>query len=172
MLFEPRVLEDERGVFFETFNDRVFREVTGLDVTFVQDNQSVSRRGVLRGMHYQVRQRQGKLVRVVAGKIFDVAVDMRRDSPTFGNWASVTLSASNRRMFWIPAGFAHGFLALAPSTVLYKTTDYYLPDAERCLLWNDPAVGIKWPIDRIGVDGPLLSGKDLRGRPLDGAEPM
>jgi dTDP-4-dehydrorhamnose 3,5-epimerase len=160
LVLEPRVFGDERGFFLESYNQRVFREAAGIDANFVQDNHSRSARNVLRGLHYQLRQAQGKLVRVVAGEIFDVAVDLRRSSPRYGRWMGLHLSAENKRMLWIPAGFAHGFLALSDSTaVLYKTTDYYAPEHERCVLWNDPDIGIDWPL----TGAPLVSEKDSRG---------
>src|SRR5690606_1839561 len=150
-LLEPRKFGDSRGYFFESYNQRVFEDLTGATVSFVQDNQSCSARGVLRGLHYQIRQPQGKLVRVLAGAIYDVAVDLRRDSPTFGQSVGFELSAENNLAAWIPAGFAHGFLSLADgSVVLYKATDFYAPAHERTLLWSDPALGIDWPIDRVG----------------------
>ena len=167
LLLEPKVFGDARGFFFEAYNRRTFREATGLDVDFVQDNQSQSVRNVLRGLHYQVRQAQGKLVSVIAGQIFDVAVDLRRSSPTFGKWVSVLLSAGTPRTIWVPPGFAHGFLVVSDQAlVLYKTTDYYAPEHERTLLWNDPALGIAWPLE----GEPLLSDKDRRGVPLARAE--
>ena len=166
-MLEPRVFGDDRGFFLESYNQRVFREITGINTTFVQDNHSRSARNVLRGLHYQIKQAQGKLVRVVAGEVFDVAVDLRRSSPRYGRWMGLHLSAENKRMMWIPAGFAHGFLALSESTeVLYKATDYYAPEHERCVMWNDPDIGIKWPI--AGV--PLVSEKDTRGVALKLAE--
>ncbi len=167
-ILEPKVFGDARGFFMESFNEKVFRELTGVTLPFVQDNHSRSSRGVLRGLHYQVRQPQGKLVRVVRGAVFDVAVDIRRASPSFGRWVGVELSEDNNRQLWVPPGFAHGFLVLTESAdFLYKTTDYYAPEHERCLLWNDPAVGVQWPT----VDGaPLLSGKDQAGLTLDRAE--
>ena len=164
ILLEPRVFGDDRGFFMETFNQRDFEAATGLRPDFVQDNHSRSQRGVLRGLHYQIRQPQGKLVRVVSGEIFDVAVDLRRRSPTFGRWLGCVLSADNKRQMWIPEGFAHGFLVLSESAdVLYKATDYYAPAHERCLAWNDPSVGIEWPLEGIQ---PLLSAKDQGGLPL------
>lgn len=167
LVFEPEVFADARGLFFESFNQRRFREATGLDLTFVQDNHSRSARGVLRGLHYQVRQAQGKLVRAVAGEVFDVAVDLRRSSPRFGRWTGERLSAQNLRMHWIPPGFAHGFLALSDTAdVAYKVTSYYAPEHERCLLWSDPALAIDWPLE----GEPLLSDRDRRGLPLAGAE--
>ncbi|MBC8023348.1 MAG: dTDP-4-dehydrorhamnose 3,5-epimerase [Burkholderiales bacterium] len=167
LVIEPAVFGDARGAFFESWNRRAFAKLAGHDVDFVQDNHSVSMRGVLRGLHYQVRQAQGKLVRVVAGEVFDVAVDLRRSSPTFGRWTGERLSASNRRMMWIPAGFAHGFLVLSDTAeFLYKTSDYYAPEHERTLLWNDPAVGVAWPLD----GEPVLKPKDAAGTPLATAE--
>jgi len=161
-VIEPKVFGDARGFFVETFRDVALREA-GLDVVFVQDNQSRSRRGVLRGLHYQLVQPQGKLVRVVAGEIFDVAVDLRRASPTFGQWAGMTLSAENKRMAWVPPGFAHGFYVVSESAeVLYKASDYYAPEHERSLLWNDSALAIAWPL----AGEPLLSEKDRKGLPL------
>jgi dTDP-4-dehydrorhamnose 3,5-epimerase len=161
LVLEPRVFGDERGFFLESYNQRVFREAAGIDANFVQDNHSRSVRNVLRGLHYQLRQAQGKLVRVVAGEIFDVAVDLRRSSPRYGCWMGLHLSADNKRMLWIPAGFAHGFLTLSDvAEVLYKATDYYAPAHERCVMWNDPDIGIDWPLAG-GV--PLVSEKDSRG---------
>ncbi len=166
-MLEPRVFGDDRGFFLESYNQRVFREITGVNATFVQDNHSRSARNVLRGFHYQLKQAQGKLVRVVAGEVFDVAVDLRRSSPRYGRWMGLNLSAENKRMMWIPAGFAHGFLALSESTeVLYKATDYYAPEHERCVMGNDPDIGIEWLI--AGV--PLVSEKDTRGVALKFAE--
>ena len=168
LLIEPRVFGDERGFFFESFNARAFREATGVALDFVQDNHSHSRRDVLRGIHYQVRQAQGKLVRAVSGEVFDVAVDLRRGSPTFGRWEGFRLSAENRRMLWVPPGFGHGFLVLSDSAdFLYKTTDYWAPEHERCLAWNDPEVGIDWP---LAGRAPVLSAKDAQGLPLARAE--
>ena len=163
LVLEPKVFGDARGFFMESFNACTFREVTGLDVAFVQDNHSRSQRGVLRGLHYQVKQPQGKLVRVVQGRVFDVAVDLRRGSPSFGKWYGVELSGENHRQFWVPPGFAHGFYVMSDSAdFLYKTTDYYAPEHERSLAWNDPTVGVAWPLD----GEPLLSAKDLAGKPL------
>ena len=163
LVLEPKVFGDSRGFFMESFNARTFRELTGLDVDFVQDNHSRSGKGVLRGLHYQIQQAQGKLVRVVRGSVFDVAVDLRRGSPTFGQWEGVELSEENQRQLWIPPGFAHGFLVTSDSAdFLYKTTDYYAPEHERSLLWNDPAVGVAWPLE----GAPLLSAKDVAGKPL------
>jgi len=171
-LIEPRKFGDSRGYFFESFNQRIFNELSGMSPPFVQDNQSRSTRGVLRGLHYQIRQPQGKLIRVLEGAIHDVAVDLRRDSPTFGKTASFVLSADNNLMAWIPAGFAHGFLALEDgSTVLYKASDFYAPAHERTLLWNDPALALDWPLGQVGGrDKVLVSEKDLVGKPLEQAE--
>lgn len=163
LILEPRIFGDERGFFFESFNARKFQQATGLDVAFVQDNHSRSARGVLRGLHYQIQQTQGKLVRVTQGCVFDVAVDIRKSSPTFGRWVGVELSAANYRQCWIPPGFAHGFLVLSESAdFLYKTTDYYAPEYEHCIRWNDPAINIQWPI----TAAPELSAKDAAGRLL------
>ena len=163
LILEPKLFGDNRGFFMESFNARTFRELTGLDVDFVQDNHSRSSKGVLRGLHYQIQQAQGKLVRVVRGSVFDVAVDLRRGSPTFGQWEGVELSEENQRQLWIPPGFAHGFLVTSDSAdFLYKTTDYYAPEHERSLLWNDPAVGVAWPLE----GEPLLSAKDVAGKVL------
>jgi dTDP-4-dehydrorhamnose 3,5-epimerase len=162
LLLRPRVFGDARGFFFESYNRKAFASL-GIDAEFVQDNHSRSAKGVLRGLHYQIGQPQGKLVRVVAGEVFDVAVDLRRSSPHFGRVASFRLSAETHDMAWIPPGFAHGFQVLSGhAEFLYKTTDYYAPEFERCLLWNDPALGIAWPLD----GAPLLSAKDQAGRPL------
>ena len=160
LLIEPKVFGDERGFFFESFNQQRFNEVTGLDLQFVQDNHSKSAKGVLRGLHYQLPPKaQGKLVRVVAGEVFDVAVDIRKASPTFGQWVGATLSGDNKHQLWIPPGLAHGFLVLSESAeFLYKTTDYYAPELERGIVWNDPDLGIQWPIK----SAPLLSGKDAQ----------
>ena len=167
LIIEPRVFGDERGFFYESFNAREFARATGLDVCFVQDNHSRSARGVLRGLHYQIRQPQGKLVRVVAGEVWDVAVDLRRASPTFGKWVGVTLSAANHRQLWVPAGFAHGFVVVSETAdFVYKTTDYYAPEYERCLAWNDPTLAIPWPLD----EAPSLSAKDTKGLMLRDAE--
>lgn len=167
LLLEPKVFGDARGFFFEPYNRRAFRAATGLDVDFVQDNHSRSTQGVLRGLHYQIRQPQGKLVRVAAGKVFDVAVDLRRSSPTFGKSVSFELDAESRRLAWIPPGFAHGFLVLSPQAeFLYKTTDYYAAEHERSLRWDDPALGIAWPLQ----GAPLLSAKDAAAPALAGAE--
>ncbi len=167
LIMEPKVFGDSRGFFYESFNQKAFNEATGLNVSFVQDNHSRSAKGVLRGLHYQIQQTQGKLVRVVKGAVFDVAVDLRKSSPTFGLWVGVELSEENHRQLWVPAGFAHGFLVLTDGTeFLYKTTDYYAPEYERSLLWNDPTLGIKWPIQ----SEPQLSEKDRRGQLLASAE--
>lgn len=167
LLLEPRVYQDERGFFLESYNRRTFREATGLEVDFVQDNQSFSVRNVLRGLHYQVRQAQGKLVEVMAGEIFDVAVDLRRRSPTFGNWVGVTITGGGHRMIWIPPGFAHGYIVLSEhAIVFYKTTDFYAPEHERTILWNDPALGIRWPLE----GEPIVSDKDRRGSAFRSAD--
>jgi dTDP-4-dehydrorhamnose 3,5-epimerase len=165
-ILEPKVFGDERGFFCESYNRRVFREATGQDPEFVQDNHSRSRQNVLRGLHYQIQQPQGKLVRVVVGEVLDVAVDLRRSSPTFGQWVSVVLSADNHRQLWVPPGFAHGFVVRSPvAEFLYKTTDYYAPAHERCLHWNDPQLHIDWQ-----CADPILSAKDQQGLPLAQAE--
>lgn len=164
LILEPKVFGDARGFFMESYNRRAFTEVTGLDVDFVQDNHSRSRKGVLRGLHYQIQQAQGKLVRVVSGTVFDVAVDIRRSSPTFGRWVGVELSADNHRQLWVPPGMAHGFLVLSEvADFLYKTTAYYAPQFECCIAWNDSAIGIEWPFDEQGVPEPQLSDKDRAG---------
>ena len=171
-IVEPKVFGDARGFFFESFNERRCRELTRLEVNFVQDNHSRSARGVLRGLHYQTAQTQGKLLRVVSGEIFDVAVDLRRASPTFGKSVGLPLSADNKRMLWIPPGFAHGFLVLSEfADVLYKATDYYAPQHEQTLLWNDPALAIAWPltVGVCGPTGPVLSAKDQAGKLLKDA---
>ncbi len=168
LLLEPRVFGDDRGFFFESFNQRAFNHATGLDLHFVQDNHSRSARNVLRGLHYQTMQPQGKLVRVTVGEVFDVAVDIRRNSPTFGKWAGALLSASNKRQLWVPPGLAHGFLVLSESAdFLYKTTDYYAPEHERCIAWNDATLAIDWPLHGAV---PLLSGKDAAGKTFPQAE--
>lgn len=167
LILEPKVFGDERGFFYESFNARAFAEATGLQREFVQDNHSRSQRGVLRGLHYQVQQPQGKLVRVTAGEVFDVAVDVRRGSPSFGRWVGVQLSADNKRQMWVPEGFAHGFLVLSEfAEFLYKTTDYYAPEHERCIRWDDPSLAIDWPLS----EAPQLSGKDQAGLSLGEAE--
>ena len=169
-ILEPKVFGDARGFFYESFNARAFEAATGLNPTFVQDNHSKSAKGVLRGMHYQLQQPQGKLVRVVQGEVFDVVVDIRRSSPTFGKWVGVNLSAENQRQLWVPVGFAHGFLVLTETAeFLYKTTDYYAPPHERSILWNDPEIGIEWPAIE-GLAAPALSGKDAQGKLLAQAE--
>jgi dTDP-4-dehydrorhamnose 3,5-epimerase len=165
LLIEPKVFGDERGFFFESWNARTLA-AAGLEADFVQDNHSRSRRNVLRGLHYQIEHAQGKLVRVVAGEVFDVAVDLRRSSPTFGRWVGETLSAANKRMLWVPPGFAHGFVVRSDAAeFLYKTTDYWYPEHERTLLWNDPALAIAWPLD----GAPILAAKDAAGLPLAAA---
>jgi len=167
LILEPKVFSDSRGHFFESYNRRTFRDATGVDVEFVQDNESLSARNVLRGLHYQIKQAQGKLVRVVAGEIYDVAVDLRRSSPTFGKWTGAMLSPTMRPMIWIPAGFAHGFLVLSEQAIVtYKTTDYYAPEHERTLAWNDRSVGVLWPLE----GQPLMSDKDARGKAFAEAE--
>jgi len=167
LIVEPKVFGDERGFFYESFNQRRFQELTGTTINFVQDNHSKSAKNVLRGLHYQIRQPQGKLVRVVAGEVFDVAVDIRKNSATFGRWVGVLLSVENKRQLWIPEGFAHGFVVTSDSAeFLYKTTDYWAPEFERSILWNDPAIGIQWPL----TAEPLLSGKDKAGKLLAEAE--
>ena len=160
LILEPKVFGDDRGFFFESFNEKVWQKITGLDVRFVQHNHSRSAGGVLRGLHYQIRQPQGKLVRVVTGEVYDVAVDIRRSSPTFGQWFGATLSAANKRQMWIPAGFAHGFCVTSESAeFLYLTTDYWAPEHERCIAWNDPQLAITWPLDHT----PTVSAKDSQG---------
>ncbi len=160
ILIEPKVFEDARGYFFESYQKKRFAEA-GIAWEFVQDNQSRSRQGTLRGLHYQIRQPQGKLVRVISGEIFDVAVDIRRGSPTFGKWVGDYLSAENKRMIWVPPGFAHGFYVTSPEAeVIYKTTDYYAPEWERTIAWNDPTINIEWP---IGSESPIISTKDAAG---------
>jgi dTDP-4-dehydrorhamnose 3,5-epimerase len=167
LVLEPNVFGDARGFFFVRFNARDFAEATGLQVEFVQDNHSKSGKGVLRGLHYQIQNPQGKLVRVVQGAVFDVAVDMRKSSPTFGRWVGQILSSDNRKQLWVPPGFAHGFLVLSESAeFLYKTTDYWYPEHERSLLWSDPSIGIEWPID----GAPQLAAKDAAGKSFGQAE--
>lgn len=167
LIIEPKVFGDERGFFFESFNARRFAELRGVKTEFVQDNHSRSVKGVLRGLHYQIQQPQGKLVRVVSGEVWDVAVDIRRSSPTFGQWVGVTLSAENKRQLWIPEGFAHGFVVVSESAeFLYKTTDYWAPEHERCIAWNDPTLSLPWPVE----GQPSLSGKDALGRTLSEAD--
>lgn len=167
LVIEPKVFGDARGFFYESFNGKVFDEAVGRHVEFVQDNHSRSAKGVLRGLHYQLTQTQGKLVRVVRGAVFDVAVDIRRSSPTFGQWVGVELTEDNHKQLWVPEGFAHGFLVLSNSAdFLYKTTDFYAPTAERCILWDDPALNIAWPLTDIA---PKLSEKDRSGLQLNAA---
>ena len=168
LLLEPRVFGDDRGFFFESYNARRFAELTGITAEFVQDNHSRSSKGVLRGLHYQIQQAQGKLVRATAGAVFDVVVDIRKRSPTFGQWYGIELSAENKRQMWIPPGFAHGFVVTTDSAeFLYKTTDYWAPEHERAIQWNDPASGIEWP--QLGMP-PMLSGKEQVALPLAAAE--
>lgn len=167
LIIEPKVFGDDRGFFFESFNDQRFRELTGVSTSFVQDNHSRSAKNVLRGLHYQIQQPQGKLVRVTVGSVFDVAVDIRKKSPTFGKWFGLQLSAENKLQLWIPAGFAHGFVVTSDhAEFLYKTTDYWAPEHERSILWNDPSLGIDWPI----TDEPILSNKDRLAKALSEAE--
>lgn len=167
IMIEPRVFSDDRGFFMETYQEQLFKEA-GIDCSFVQDNQSGSRRGVLRGLHYQIQQAQGKLVRCSIGEIFDVAVDLRRSSPNFGRWAGVYLSGENKRSLWIPPGFAHGFYTLSDwAEVLYKATDFYAPQWERTLIWNDPQIAIEWPLHN--KETPILSDKDARGSSFNDA---
>ena len=167
LILEPKVFGDARGFFFESYNQRDFAQATGLQVAFVQDNHSRSAKNVLRGLHYQVQQPQGKLVRVVQGEVYDVAVDVRKSSAHFGRWVGVHLSAENKHQLWIPAGFAHGFVVLSETAeFLYKTTDYYAPAHERCIRWDDPALGIRWPI----AAPPILAAKDAAGKLLAEAE--
>ncbi|MBE7386067.1 MAG: dTDP-4-dehydrorhamnose 3,5-epimerase [Leptolyngbya sp. SIO1E4] len=168
LVIEPQVFGDDRGFFFESFHQQKFADETGLPGQFVQDNHSRSKQNILRGLHYQIQQAQGKLVRVVMGEIYDVAVDIRRSSATFGQWVGMTLSAENKRQLWVPPGFAHGFYVLSESAdVLYKTTDYYAPQHERSLLWNDPDLAVHWP---LLTDSPLLSAKDQNAVPFKAAE--
>jgi dTDP-4-dehydrorhamnose 3,5-epimerase len=168
LVIEPKVFGDARGFFFESFNQKTFNDATGLDVNFVQDNHSRSAKGVLRGLHYQVQQPQGKLVRVVRGAVFDVAVDIRKGSPTFGKWEGIELTEENNTQLWVPAGFAHGFVVLSDSAdFLYKTTDYYAPEFERCIAWNDPTVAVDWPLT---ITQSSLSRKDQQGLALCEAE--
>lgn len=167
MLFEPKVFGDERGFFLESFNQQVFEQAIGRPVNFVQDNHSCSARNVLRGLHYQIQQPQGKLVRVVLGEVFDVAVDMRKSSPTFGQWVGEYLSAENKRQLWVPEGFAHGFLVMSDvAEFLYKTTDYYAPQHDRCLAWDDPTLDVRWPL----TGQPILSGKDQKAQAFGNAD--
>ncbi len=163
LVIEPKVFGDERGWFYESFNQNEFQVATGVDASFVQDNHSLSKQGILRGLHYQTQHVQGKLVRVTRGSVFDVAVDLRQTSPSYGRWFGTELSAENHLQLWIPPGFAHGFLVLSDhAEFLYKTTDYYDPSSERCLIWNDPSIGIQWPLNRI-QGGPQLNAKDTAG---------
>ena len=167
IILEPAVYGDERGFFFESFNEDLFNELTGLDCRFVQDNHSRSANNILRGLHYQIKQPQGKLVRVVNGEVYDVAVDIRKSSPTFGQWVGDYLSDVNKKMLWVPPGFAHGFVVISETAdFLYKTTDYYAPDYERCIIWNDSTLDIDWPI----TGEPILSGKDQAGATFADAE--
>ncbi|MDJ0732299.1 MAG: dTDP-4-dehydrorhamnose 3,5-epimerase [Crocosphaera sp.] len=167
VIVEPRVFGDDRGFFYESYNEKAFTEATGIERNFVQDNHSRSQKNVLRGLHYQIQQPQGKLVRVVVGEVLDVAVDIRKSSPTFGQWVSCLLSAENKRQFWVPEGFAHGFVVLSESAdFLYKTTNYYAPQYERTILWNDPDLSIDWQLEAE----PLLSKKDQQGLPFKEAE--
>jgi dTDP-4-dehydrorhamnose 3,5-epimerase len=167
LIIEPKVFGDDRGFFYESFNKKYFEQATGVACDFVQDNHSLSSKGVLRGLHYQIKQSQGKLVRVVRGEVYDVAVDIRRSSSTFGQWVGVNLSADNKRQLWVPAGFAHGFLVLSEKAeFLYKTTDYYAPEYERCIHWQDQDIAIDWPLDQE----PVLSEKDANGLSFNNAE--
>jgi dTDP-4-dehydrorhamnose 3,5-epimerase len=167
LILEPKIFKDDRGFFYESYNQRDFTQATGLDVHFVQDNHSQSKKGVLRGMHYQISHAQGKLVRVTCGEVFDVSVNLQRNHPEFGKWVGVHLSDKNHRQLWIPPGFAHGFLVLSDQAdFIYKTTDYYSQQDERCLLWNDPEIGINWPID----GAPTLTAKDSLGACLKDAD--
>lgn len=167
LILEPTLFGDDRGFFYESYNQQTFQALTGIEAQFVQDNHSKSVKGVLRGLHYQIQQPQGKLVRVVAGEVFDVAVDLRRHSSTFGQWVGVMLSGENKRQLWVPPGFAHGFLVMQDNTeFLYKTTDYYAPQHERCIRWDDPALGIDWPLK----EAPNLSAKDKLGSDFSAAE--
>ncbi|MCB1937154.1 MAG: dTDP-4-dehydrorhamnose 3,5-epimerase [Nitrosomonas sp.] len=166
-LLQPKVFGDERGFFFESFNQRQFDQLIGRQVNFVQNNHSRSAKNVLRGLHYQIKQPQGKLVRVVVGEVFDVAVDLRRSSSTFGQWVGERLSAENKKQLWVPEGFAHGFVVLSEyAEFLYQTTDYWAPEYERCIIWNDPTLAINWPVEHE----PVLSAKDAQGRSLETAE--
>jgi dTDP-4-dehydrorhamnose 3,5-epimerase len=167
LIIEPRVFEDDRGFFYESYNEKAFAEKAGVTTHFVQDNHSRSTQNVLRGLHYQIQQPQGKLVRVVVGEVFDVAVDLRKSSPTLGQWVGTLLSAENKRQLWVPPGFAHGFCVMSSiAEVLYKTTDYYAPQHERCVVWNDPDLAIAWPL----TGEPVVSAKDQVGQPLKTAE--
>lgn len=167
LVVEPKVFADDRGFFYESYNQRAWEEQTGLATRFVQENHSRSTQGVLRGIHYQIKQAQGKLVRVVVGEVFDVAVDLRRNSPTFGKWVGERLSADNKRSLWVPEGFGHGFVVLSDvAEFLYRTTDFYAPEYERCIIWNDPDIGIDWQIEET----PVLSPKDAKGLSFKDAE--
>ena len=167
LIIEPQVFQDDRGFFFESYNHKGFSEKTGITANFVQDNHSFSKQNVLRGLHYQISQPQGKLVRAIAGTILDIAVDIRKTSPNFGEWVSCILSADNKRQLWVPVGFAHGFVVLSETAeVLYKTTDYYAPQHERCILWNDPDLAIDWSV----TNPPIVSAKDRVGQPFKSAE--
>ena len=167
LIIEPQVFQDDRGFFFESYNHKAFSEKTGITANFVQDNHSFSKQNVLRGLHYQIAQPQGKLVRAIAGIILDVAVDIRKNSPSFGESVSCILSADNKRQLWVPVGFAHGFVVLSETAeVLYKTTDYYAPQHERCILWNDPDLAIDWSV----TNSPIVSAKDRVGQPFKSAE--
>ncbi len=167
LMIEPRIFGDERGFFYESYNEKVFTQETGLQLHFVQDNHSRSQKNVLRGLHYQIQQPQGKLVRVIKGEVFDVAVDLRKSSTTLGQWVGCHLSAENKRQFWIPKGFAHGFLVLSDEAeFLYKTTDYYAPQFDRTLIWNDPKIAINWPT----TEDPILSEKDQKGKSFQEAD--
>jgi dTDP-4-dehydrorhamnose 3,5-epimerase len=173
LILEPKVFGDARGFFYESFNQKAFEEAVGRHVHFVQDNHSRSAKGVLRGLHYQVQHAQGKLVRVPRGLVFDVAVDIRRSSPTFGRWVGVELSEENHRQLWVPAGLAHGFVVLSESAdFLYKTTEYYAPEHERCIAWDDPDLAISWPLAKQGITAPQLSAKDQKGIAFRFAELM
>jgi dTDP-4-dehydrorhamnose 3,5-epimerase len=167
LILEPKVFGDDRGFFFESYNKQAFESATGIRCEFVQDNHSLSSKGVLRGLHYQIKQPQGKLVRVISGEVFDVAVDIRKSSSTFGQWVGVNLSAENKRQLWVPEGFAHGFLVLSEKAeFLYKTTDYYAPEYERCIRWDDEALGISWPL----TETPVVSEKDSKGTDFETSE--
>ena len=167
LIVEPKVFGDDRGFFMESFNEKTFREKTGVEANFVQDNHSRSSKNVLRGLHYQIKQPQGKLVRVVSGEVYDVAVDIRKSSPTYGQWVGCLLTEANKKQFWVPAGFAHGFVVLSDTAdFLYKTTDYYAPEYERSILWNDPSLNIDWKI----TGAPILSAKDKSAATLENAE--
>ena len=171
VVIEPRVFGDERGFFFESYNEQSFADKAGITLKFVQDNHSRSVKGVLRGLHYQIEQTQGKLVRAAVGSVYDVAVDIRKSSPTFGQWVGCILSAENKKQLWVPPGFAHGFVVVSDvAEVLYKATDFYAPQHERSILWNDPTIGIEWPMDLLGDSDVILSQKDQAGKLLQEAE--